>query len=178
LISNSYPDKKTLNRNFLVAPFGQPIPLDTEQGQQFLSNLMDEYMPDVLIIDSLQKISSKELTDEQAVKNLIHYLSTVRNKYNTSLLVIHHNRKKPNDAQKKSVELSDVYGSTYIATDADFVMNLHATTQENVAVTMIKNRLGPTIEPFEIHRDEYLTFGMDFDKLQQQFGKENDTFRI
>jgi KaiC/GvpD/RAD55 family RecA-like ATPase len=178
LISNSYPDKKTLNRNFLVAPFGQPIPLDTEQGQQFLSNLMDEYMPDVLIIDSLQKISSKELTDEQAVKNLIHYLSTVRNKYNTSLLVIHHNRKKPNDAQKKSVELSDVYGSTYIATDADFVINLHATTQENVAVTMIKNRLGPTIEPFEIHRDEYLTFGMDFDKLQQQFGKENDTFKI
>ena len=178
LISNSYPDKKTLNRNFLVAPFGQPIPLDTEQGQQFLSNLMDEYMPDVLIIDSLQKISSKELTDEQAVKNLIHYLSTVRAKYNTSLLIIHHNRKKPNDAQKKSVELSDVYGSTYIATDADFVINLHATTQENVAVTMIKNRLGPTIEPFEIHRDEYLTFGMDFDKLQQQFGKENDTFRI
>jgi KaiC/GvpD/RAD55 family RecA-like ATPase len=178
LISNSYPDKKTLNRNFLVAPFGQPIPLDTEQGQQFLSNLMDEYMPDVLIIDSLQKISSKELTDEQAVKNLIHYLSTVRAKYNTSLLIIHHNRKKPNDAQKKSVELSDVYGSTYIATDADFVMNLHATTQENVAVTMIKNRLGPTPEPFEIHRDEYLTFGMDFDKLQQQFGKENDTFRI
>jgi archaellum biogenesis ATPase FlaH len=178
MISNSYPDKKTLNRNFLVAPFGQPIPLDTEQGQQFLSNLMDEYMPDVLIIDSLQKISSKELTDEQAVKNLIHYLSTVRNKYNTSLLVIHHNRKKPNDAQKKSVELSDVYGSTYIATDADFVINLHATTQENVAVTMIKNRLGPTIEPFEIHRDEYLTFGMDFDKLQQQFGKENDTFKI
>jgi KaiC/GvpD/RAD55 family RecA-like ATPase len=171
LIANSYPDKKMLNRNFLVAPFGTPIPLDTEQGQQFLSNLMDEYMPDVLIIDSLQKISSKELTDEQAVKSLIHYLSNIRAKYNTSLLVIHHNRKKPNDAQKKSVELSDVYGSTYIATDADFVMNLHATTQENVAVTMIKNRLGPTPEPFEIHRDEYLTFGMDFDKLQQQFGR-------
>ena len=178
LIANSYPDKKTLNRNFLVAPFGTPIPLDTEQGQQFLSNLMDEYMPDVLIIDSLQKISSKELTDEQAVKSLIHYLSNVRAKYNTSLLVIHHNRKKPNDAQKKSVELSDVYGSTYIATDADFVMNLHATTQENVAVTMIKNRLGPTPEPFEIHRDEFLTFGMDFDNLQTQFGRDNGPLSI
>ena len=178
LISNSYPDKKALNRNFLVAPFGQPIPLDTEQGQQFLSNLMDEYMPDVLIIDSLQKISSKELTDEQAVKSLIHYLSNIRAKYNTSLLVIHHNRKKPNDAQKKSVELSDVYGSTYIATDADFVMNLHATTQENVAVTMIKNRLGPTPEPFEIHRDEFLTFGMDFDNLQTQFGRDNGPLSI
>ena len=171
LIANSYQDRKTLNRNFLVAPFGTPIALDTPEGQQFLSNLLDEYMPDVLIIDSLQKISSKELTDEQAVKNLIHYLSTVRAKYNTSLLVIHHNRKKPNDAQKKSVELSDVYGSTYIATDADFVMNLHATTEDMVAVTMVKNRLGPTPEPFEIHRDKYLTFSMDFNKIQQQFAQ-------
>jgi hypothetical protein len=172
LIANSYQDRKMLNRNFLVAPFGTPIPLDAPEGQQFLNNLMDEYMPDVLIIDSLQKVSSKELTDEQAVKNLIHYLSTVRAKYGTSLLVIHHNRKKPNDAQKKSVELSDVYGSTYIATDADFVMNLHATTTDMVAVTMVKNRLGPTPEPFEIHRDSNLTFSIDFDKLQEQFGKE------
>lgn len=169
LISNSYQDRKMLNRNFLVAPFGMPIPLDQPDGQQFLSNLMDEYMPDVLIIDSLQKVSSKELTDEQAVKNLIHYLATVRNKYNTSMLVIHHNRKKPNEAQKKAVELSDVYGSTYISTDADFVMNLHATTQDMVAVTMVKNRLGPTPEPFEIHRDKNLTFSMDFDRLQEQF---------
>ena len=71
-----------------------------------------------------------------------------------------------------------MYGSTYIATDADFVMNLHATTQENVAVTMIKNRLGPTPEPFEIHRDEFLTFGMDFDNLQTQFGRDNGPLSI
>jgi hypothetical protein len=169
LISNTYQDKKMLNRNFLVAPFGTPVPLDTPEGQQFITNLLDEYMPDILIIDSLQKISSKELTDEQAVKNLIHYLSNIRAKYNTSLLVIHHNRKKPNDAQKKSIELSDVYGSTYIATDADFVMNLHSVTENVVGVTMVKNRLGPTLPPFEIHRDKHLTFSMDFDKLQQQF---------
>lgn len=176
LISNSYDDKKKLNRNFLVAPFGTPIPLDQPEGQQFLSNLMDEYMPDVLIIDSLQKISSKELTDEQAVKNLIHYLSSVRSKYNTSLLVIHHNRKKPNEAQKKSIELSDVYGSTYIATDADFVMNLHAVTQDVVGVTMVKNRLGPTPEPFEINRDSNLTFSMDFQRMHEQFVKDDDDF--
>lgn len=173
LISHSYADTQTLNRNFLVAPFGTPIPLDSPEGQQFLNNLLDEYMPDVLIIDSLQKISSKELTDEQSVKNLIHYLSTVRAKYGTSLLVIHHNRKKPNEAQKKSVELSDMYGSTYIATDADFVMNLHATTKDVIAVTMVKNRLGPTPEPFEIHRDKHLTFSSDFENLQVQFAEQS-----
>lgn len=178
LIANSYQDRRTLNRNFLVAPFGMPIPLDQPEGQQFLSNLLDEYMPDVLIIDSLQKVSSKELTDEQAVKNLIHYLATIRKKYGTSMLVIHHNRKKPNDAQKKSVELSDVYGSTYISTDADFVMNLHASITDRVVVTMVKNRLGPTPDPFEIHRDKNLTFSTDFEHIYDQFTAREDVFNI
>lgn len=178
LIANSYQDRRTLNRNFLVAPFGMPIPLDQPEGQQFLSNLLDEYMPDVLIIDSLQKVSSKELTDEQAVKNLIHYLATIRKKYGTSMLVIHHNRKKPNDAQKKSVELSDVYGSTYISTDADFVMNLHASVTDRVVVTMVKNRLGPTPDPFEIHRDKNLTFSTDFEHIYDQFTAREDVFNI
>jgi hypothetical protein len=43
-----------------------------------------------------------------------------------------------------------------------------------VAVTMVKNRLGPVPEPFEIHRDKNLTFSMDFDKLQEKFAKGAD----
>lgn len=170
-IAENYEDRNTLNRNFLVAPLGSPMPLDTPEGQAFLNNLMDEYMPDLVVIDSLQKISSKELTDEQAVKNLVHYLSGLRTKYKTTLLVVHHNRKKPNDAQKKSVELSDVYGSTYITTDVDFVLNLHKVAQDLVMVTTLKSRLGPEEEPFEIARGQHLTFTMDFEGLMDDYKK-------
>jgi hypothetical protein len=55
-------------------------------------------------------------------------------------------------------------------------MNLHATTKDMIAVTMVKNRLGPTPEPFEIHRDKHLTFSTDFDKLHEQFATGGDTF--
>jgi hypothetical protein len=41
---------------------------------------------------------------------------------------------------------------------------------------MVKNRLGPTPEPFEIHRDKNLTFSTDFDKLHEQFANGGDTF--
>jgi len=108
-IGKGYDDKNTLNRNFLVAPFGMPVYLDSPDGQVFFDQMMNDYMPDVVVIDSMQKISSKELTDEQAVKTLIHYLSTVRAKYSCAMIIIHHNRKKPNDGQKKGVELSDIY---------------------------------------------------------------------
>lgn len=157
-IANSYSQRDTWNRNFLVAPFGTPLPLDTKEGQEFFNRLLDEHMPDVVLIDSLQKISSKELTDELAVKALIHYLSVVREKYRCSVLVIHHNRKKANDGQKKLVELSDVYGSTYLTTDVDFVLSLKTLTVDTLSLEMLKNRLGPMVESIDLIRDSNLHF--------------------
>lgn len=174
-IGKGYADKNTLNRNFLVAPLGLPIHLDDPQGQVFLDQIMNEHMPDVLIIDSLQKVSSKELTDEQAVKNLIHYLSTVRTKYSCAMLMIHHNRKKPNDGQKKGVELSDIYGSTYITTDVDFALSLRVVEGDLLQVDTLKNRLGPTIDPFKIERNpDNLSFTTDLGRIFEQFAKEED----
>lgn len=174
-IGKAYPDKNTLNRNFLVAPFGTPINLDTPEGQVFFDQIMNDCMPDILVIDSLQKVSSKELTDEQGVKNLIHYLSTVRSKYSCAMIMIHHNRKKANDGQKKGVELSDVYGSTYITTDVDFVLSLKTIENNLLQVDILKNRLGPTPDAFNITRNpENLSFSTDMGKIFNQFAKEND----
>ena len=174
-IGKGYDDKNTLNRNFLVAPFGTPINLDTPEGQVFFDQIMNDHMPDILVIDSLQKVSSKELTDEQAVKNLIHYLANVRAKYSCAMLMIHHNRKKPNDGQKKGVELSDVYGSTYITTDVDFVVSLKTIDGDLLQVDTLKNRLGPTFEPFNVTRNpENLSFTTDLGNVFNQFVKDND----
>jgi archaellum biogenesis ATPase FlaH len=174
-IGKGYDNKNTLNRNFLVAPFGTPINLDTPEGQVFFDQIMNDHMPDILIIDSLQKIGSKELTDEQAVKTLIHYLATVRAKYSCAMVMIHHNRKKANDGQKKGVELSDVYGSTYITTDVDFVLSLKVVEGNLLQVDTLKNRLGPTFDAFNITRNpDDLSFTTDMGNIFNQFAKDND----
>jgi archaellum biogenesis ATPase FlaH len=178
-IAKGYDDMNTLNRNFLVAPFGTPVYLDTPEGQTFLDQILNEHMPDVIIIDSLQKVSSKELTDEQAVKTLIHYLATIRAKYSCAMLMIHHNRKKPNDGQKKGVELSDVYGSTYITTDADFVVSLKIVEGDLLQVDTLKNRLGPTYDPFQIERNpETLGFTAELGRVFEQFGVKDGDIEI
>lgn len=175
-IGKRYDDKNTLNRNFLVAPMGMPLHLDSPEGQVFFDQLMNDHMPDVIVIDSLQKISSRELTDEQAVKTLIHYLSVVREKYKCSMVVIHHNRKKPNDGQKKGVELSDIYGSTYITTDVDFAISLKVVEGDLLQVDTLKNRLGVTPEPFQITRNpQDLSFTTDLARLYDQYtNKDGD----
>lgn len=162
-----YEDHNTLQRNLLLAPMGQPLPLDTEAGQKFMDNMLTEYQPDVVIIDSLQMISSESLTDEQASKSLMHYISSTRNHYKCAFVIIHHNRKKPNDAQKKGVEQSDVFGSTYLVAAADFVLNLHKVSKGLVTVTMFKVRLGQEPEPFDIYSSDHMKFTMDFDQLQR-----------
>lgn len=171
-ISKGYTDLRTLNKNLLVGPFGEPLPLDTPEGQAFLNNLLDEYMPDVIIIDSLQAVISKEMTDELAVKSFFGYLSVVREKYRCAMVIVHHNRKKSNDHQKKDVELSDVYGSTYIAAEVDFILSLRLTDPKNsslLSVDQLKSRLGKMQSPFEMYRDENLGFSIDFENLMNQF---------
>jgi predicted ATP-dependent serine protease len=153
--------------------------LDTPEGQVFFDQIMNDHMPDVVVIDSLQKISSKELTDEQAVKNLIHYLAALRAKYSCAMLMIHHNRKKPNDGQKKGVELSDVYGSTYLTTDVDFALSLKIVEGDLLQVDTLKNRLGPTYDSFNITRNaSNLSFSTDLGNLHNQFKTEDSDIAI
>jgi hypothetical protein len=182
-IAQGYDDLHTLNKNFLVAPFGTPLPLDTPQGQAFLNNLLDEFMPDVVIIDSFQAVISKEMTDELSVKAFFHYLQTVREKYRCGMAVIHHNRKTPNEkGATKAPELSDVYGSTFIAAEVDFVLSLRKPDKENdslLSVDMLKNRLGPVLQPFDMYRDVNLGFGIEFEDLAKRFAtKEGMTLDL
>jgi archaellum biogenesis ATPase FlaH len=165
-------DRRALDRNLKVMPSGTPLPLDTPEGQAFLGNVLDEHQPDVLIIDSMQKILSKEMSDESAVKSLVHYLSTLRAKYKCAIVVIHHYRKKPNEHQKKIVDLSDVYGSTYLTTDVEFVLSLNKEELNVLSVDMLKNRLGPETAPFQIVRNENLGFSTEFGDIIKGFTNE------
>lgn len=158
-VQRSYTDEmRELARNFNVAPLGEGIPLDQVHGQAFLDKLMKEYQPDILLIDSLQKVTTKELTDELAVRAFLEYLDKARLQYHCSMLFVHHNRKRSQDATQ-DIELSDMYGSNYIAANVDFVLNLRRSANPSqLVVSSLKNRLGPDVQPFEITRDENLYF--------------------
>lgn len=164
-VAETYPDRQTLNKNFLLMPQGEALPLDKEAGQNFLNNILDEFMPDIIVIDSLVKVMSGKLSDELSARDLFAYLGRVRNKYRTAILIVAHPRKDPNDKSEKSpTELSDVYGSTYLTTDADFVLSLSKVSKNILGVTMLKSRLGEEVEPFEIMRDKNLHFTSDFEE--------------
>ena len=162
---------RRLNSSLLLAPFGVPLHVDREEGYKRLMELLEKYTPDVVFIDSLSMITPKDLTDEEAMKTLFDGLAVIRQETSTAFVVIHHNRKKAADAQRsKRVELSDIYGSTYITAKVDFALNLTKMEEKNVIqADTLKNRLGPEPDPFELVRS-----GMVFSDPSSVSGFLND----
>ena len=174
-IVKSYEDRRALNKNLLLMPVGLPLPLDTKEGQAFLSNVLDEYMPDVVIVDSFQAAISTEMSDETGIKNFFSYLAGIRRKHKCSMILIHHNRKRIGEAKKTGeISLDDVYGSRFISAALDFALSLQETSPNVLTVAMLKNRLGKRTEPFEVVRDENLAFSTDIDNIYEMFGQRND----
>lgn len=134
---------RELGRNLFLAPLGAPIHLDSPAGQAFLDKLLAEYKPDVLLVDSVQKITSKPITDEIATKSLTEYFQRTREKHDVSIVGIHHERKRSSERSgwASAGDLSDVYGSTFLAADMDFVSALRR-TGTHTTYDEYKNRLG------------------------------------
>jgi len=161
----------TLQRNFHVAPIGSALYLDRPEGQGLLNNIMAEYRPDILFIDSLQRVTSAPITDEQATKSLMIYLQGVRNQYHTAIYMVHHERKRSSDraGTYSSGELSDLYGSQFIAADIDFAIALRK-TGIYVTLDMYKNRLAEEHHDVQMTRDGMRFVIADISRTANEFG--------
>lgn len=145
---------------------GERLPLETDAGQAYLEELLDEVKPDVVIADSLSWMSSADVTSDTDMKELFAYLQRARHEHNFGLVIIHHHRKKANDAQSKKAAdtLHDVYGSYIVTSTVDFVINLEErpddTDEKTLTMTRLKSRYSATPDPEKLHRNDKLHFSM------------------
>lgn len=121
--------------NLLMVPVGEAVSLkDTE----FFENLIKEYEPDVMFIDALGSLTL-EAIDEKNAKDINNKLKSLINKYRTTFVVIHHNRKDGQNA-KDEPTLHSIYGSQYIVTDAAVVLTMHRINEDKVKLIPVKTR--------------------------------------
>ena len=82
------------------------------------------------------------------------------------MVIIHHHRKKANDAQSKKQPdtLHDVYGSYIITSTVDFVLNLEErpddVDEKTLTLSMLKSRYSAVPEPVKVSRSEKLHFSV------------------
>lgn len=151
---------REIANNFTIIPAGDELPLDRPEGKAYFANLLNEHKPDVLFIDSLQKMTSGALTDEQKIRELMSYLRRIRTEYNVAIYFIHHDRKKQKGTD---ADQDNMYGSTYIAANSDRILNLSFDPEikDQLLLSDWKNRFGiRNWHPIEIVRNANLVYSV------------------
>lgn len=159
---------KTIEENLLIAPIGEAINLDRPEGMRFIESLITTYKPDGIVIDSMGKLSNKELGNEAVTRALNNSYIRLRKKYGCWLWFIHHNRKENGD-NKKPTGLADIYGSQYITAEMTSCVILWKEKIKDsrglplVSCIPVKQRLSIERSPFLMERSQYLRFSLKED---------------
>lgn len=158
-----------LQRNFLIVPHGMPINLMLKENQKSIETLIEEFKPDGIYVDSLQKIYMGKLNDDE-IRTMYTYLQALRKKYGIYVVQIHHDR-KAQDGNRKPRDLSDIYGSQFITAEPDFVLHLWKPQPESKHLEFreLKNRYAPVADSFVAERYENLQFRI-VDREEVNFG--------
>ena len=113
-----------------------------------------------------------DLTSDNEMKEAFEFLQRARNQFDFGLIIVHHHRKKANDAasRKNPNSLSDVYGSFYITAAVDFVLDLEVLASDvdegTITMSLLKNRYAPIPEPTKISRNNKLHFEITEDMVK------------
>jgi len=112
-------DRERLAEQLWVWP--GPLPFSVTADPRALSDMVEEFMADILVIDSLKDIVPDLTSDPHAIAfntALQNFISR-----GAQVLVLHHNR-KPQGNNKKPNKLADVYGSTWLTAGIGSVIGL------------------------------------------------------
>src|SRR5690606_17304123 len=168
----SYPDK-ALEKNLTIYGRGEPVYFTEEAGQRLVDGWLDEYQPDVVIVDSLSQAAT-DISSDDEMKKLFGFLKALRRYHRFGLVFIHHHRKKANDAasRKQANTQSDIYGSYQIAASIDFALDLEDRhdPEQLLDLQLLKARFRPMMQdPWKLRRDDHLYFSRDeLDGLRDQ----------
>lgn len=145
-----------LEQNLLILPLGEALYMDQPEQQQLVEDLLKEFKPSGIFIDSVGSSSSGNVSDESTVKALMDFNDKIRQRYNVFTWFIHHNRKAQGD-NKKPNRLADVYGNQYLVNRATSVYCLWPAGGA-IEVIPLKKRLAAMEDPWHINRLSNLDF--------------------
>lgn len=133
---------ETLQENFFILPLGEPLYINTNEGQTKLCRAIEACNIDGIIFDSLGSATTKSLSDDEATKGLLDFNDRLRKNMGVFSWFIHHNR-KATETNKEPSGLADVYGSQYITARATTVLSLWPQQHGVLKVRELKKRLAP-----------------------------------
>lgn len=111
--------------------------LDEEKTLLEYEEIIADYEPDIVFLDSLTELASEELKESEA-RAITKWIKKCRRKYNTAWVCIHHNRKDTSRKKFKETQLGDVYGSYIFGKDSETVLNHERDPDDETQIALYK----------------------------------------
>jgi AAA domain len=151
-------ERKIVGKSFHLFPLGYSLPLHNKDAQQMITEEIDRHEIDYLIIDSLKAATT---LDERKLDLFFDWINRrIRSELGTSVWLVHHNRKPPNEGSRKPRGLEDLYGDTFISAHPSTVISLWRTSKTVLEVLPFKIRLAEEADSFSIKREKHLDFSL------------------
>lgn len=100
------------------------LKLDTRDGYHALCEILDTVKPDILCIDPLYKVMTGDESRVQDARKLVDNLDNIIQKYNLSVIIVHHSRKSSSDPQATDKGIDESRGSSLIPAWADTIIGV------------------------------------------------------
>lgn len=149
--------------NLIMVALGESMHLDSSpSAKTFFEDLLKTYKPKGIVIDSLQKVISGSINDDDSIREFFSYLQSVCQRFDCYIWVIHHTRKAQGDNKKPKTQ-ADIYGSGFIAASVDVALCLWPLDAQNkqIEVLQLKNRYAEIAMPKTVTRTADLNFEVD-----------------
>jgi len=128
------------------------LKLDIEDHVELMEQIIREYKPTVIILDSLIKfLATTNENDSGEMDNIFNKIRRLAETYNVTFLIIHHLRKSSSD--KRPVDSDEmIRGSTAIVNSCDVinVISRKSKSYPYLNIRQVKNRYDQELEPFVI----------------------------
>ena len=120
-------------------------------------DIIEEFNPDVIIIDSLMELVDGDINSSTDMKAVTKWFKRLRRKYNTALVVIHHMR-KASSGNKKPTKLDDFMGSVVLNKDIESAFALWQEEDTSPIEFIVAKARYTQKGEFTIERTKHLTF--------------------
>ena len=117
-----------VDKNFFWLAYEPSVALDTEEGFQRFVKKVDEkkVKPDVIILDPLYHSMAGSLIDEKDARAMTSHLRLLSQRYDSTLIVVHHTHKMIRDKEGGAINEGDnaIFGSFVWKAFADHILLL------------------------------------------------------
>ena len=128
------------------------LKIDIEDHLEILEQIIREYKPCVIVLDSLIKFfSTTNENESRDINNVFNSLRRLSSSYKTTFLIIHHLRKGSSD--KRTVDADEmIRGSGAIVSSSDVAMIVSRKNKAHpyINIQQVKNRYDKELDPFII----------------------------